>query len=295
MSTRVLVTGASGRAGREMVRELAAAGVTVRAALHYPDRDAESRAAAVDYVEVDFERPETLETAFRDVDKAVLITPEETTMVDMTRALVGAAERAGVRRLVRVSFVHAGEGVGGPLLAWHREAEEVVSASSVPSTILRPNSYMQNFITMYAPSILVRGAFFTPMGAGRISYIDARDVADAAVKVLLEDGHEGVAYELTGAESLSHDEIAAVLSRESGHDIKYVDIGQDDACAALHRRGASEQLIEALCDLWQAMRHGEFAAAEPGLEGLLGRPPRRFADFVREHVAEVKVSPTARS
>ena len=81
MSGRVLVTGASGRAGGVMVRRLRDAGVPVRAAIHYPDHDAESRAAAVDYVEVDFERPETLDTAFDGVEKAVLITPEETTMV----------------------------------------------------------------------------------------------------------------------------------------------------------------------------------------------------------------------
>ncbi len=295
MSTHVLVTGSSGRAGQEMVRQLAAAGAKVRAALHYPDHDAESRAAAVDFVEVDFERPATLETAFRGIDKAVLITPEETTMVAMTESLVQAAERAGVRHLVRVSFLHADRGTGGRLLAWHREAEEVVAASAIPSTILRPNSYMQNFLTMYAPSILVRGAFFTPMGEGRISYVDARDVADAAVRVLLEDGHEGAVYALTGSERLSHVEIAEILSREAGQQIKYLDVGENEACVALHRRGASDELVEALCELWLAMRRDEFATPETGLEGLLGRPPRRFVDFVHEHAGEVRVSPTART
>jgi len=277
-----------------MVRQLAASGVSVRAALHYPDHDAESRAAAVDYVEVDFLRPETLATAFRGVDKAVLITPEESSMVAMTRRLVEAAQQAEVKHLVRVSFIHADQGIGGPLLAWHREAEEIVAASSVPSTTLRPNSYMQNFLTMYAPSIYVRGAFSTPMGAGRISYIDARDVADAAVKVLLDDGHEDAVYELTGPESLSHEEIAAILTREVGQPIRYVDVGNDEACAALHRRGASDALVEALCDLWLAMRRGEFARLEADVADLLGRPPRRFADFVREHVRELRVSPSAR-
>ena len=295
MSPHVLVTGSSGRAGREMVRQLTAAGVKVRAALHYPDHEAESRASAVDSVEVDFERAETLETAFRDIDRAILITPEETTMVGMTERLVRAAERAGVRHLVRVSFLHAEAGTGGPLLAWHREAEEVVTASAIPSTILRPNSYMQNFLTMYAPSILVSGAFFTPMGEGRISYVDARDVADVAVRVLLEEGHAGAAYALTGSEPLSHVKIAEILSAEARQAIRYVDVGDDEACAALHRRGASDELVEALCDLWLAMRRDEFAAPEPGLESLLGRPPRRFADFVHEHAGEVRVSPTART
>jgi len=185
MGDRILVTGASGRAGAEMVKSLRTAGARVRAAIHYPDHDAESRADAVEYVEVDFDRPETLETAFRGVDKAVLITPEEATMVKMTASLLDAAERAGVGYLLRVSFIHADAGIGGRLLRWHQEAEQLVAASPIPSTTLRPNSYMQNFVTMYAPSIFTRGAFFTPMGQGRISYVDGRDVADAVQQSVL--------------------------------------------------------------------------------------------------------------
>lgn len=294
VGNRILVTGASGRAGREMVKRLRMNGARVRAAIHYPDHDAESRADAVEYVEVDFDHPETLDTAFRGIDKAVLITPEEATMVGMTANLLAAAERAGVGCLLRVSFIHADAGIGGRLLRWHHEAEELVAASSIPSTCLRPNSYMQNFVTMYAPSIFTRGAFFTPMGRGRISYVDGRDVAEAAVEILLGSGHEGVTYSLTGPEPLSHEEIAEILSRETGQAIRYVDVGEEDACMALERRGASPDLVEALCELWLAMRHDEFAPTSDGVERVTARSPRRFADFVREHRDELLVSPSAR-
>jgi uncharacterized protein YbjT (DUF2867 family) len=294
MGDRILVTGASGRAGAEMVKSLRAAGARVRAAIHYPDHEAESRATAVEYVEVDFDHPETLETAFRGVDKAVLITPEEATMVQMTANLVDAAERAGVGSLLRVSFIHADAGIGGRLLRWHREAEELVAASPIPSACLRPNSYMQNFVTMYAPSIFTRGAFFTPMGQGRISYVDGRDVAEAAAEILLGSGHEGRTYSLTGPEPLSHGEIAEILSRETGQSIRYVDVGEEDACMALERRGASPELVEALCELWLAMRHDEFAPTSDGFELVTAHAPTRFADFVREHRAELVVSPAAR-
>jgi uncharacterized protein YbjT (DUF2867 family) len=299
VSSHILVTGASGRAGTEMTRQLAAAGASVRGAIHYPDHDAEARVGRVDFVEVDFDRPDTLDTAFRGIDQAVLITPEESAMVAQTRNLVAAAERAGVRHLVRISFLHAGA-AGGLLLDWHLEAERVVRESAIASTILRPNSYMQNFLTMYGPSIFVRGAFFTPMGGGRISYVDARDVADAAVQVLLlaEGGARERAddrvYSLTGPRPLPHDEIAEILTGVVGQPIRYVDIGEEDACVALRRRGASEELVEALCDLWLAMRHDEFATTAGDFEELTGRPPRSFEDFVREHAAELRVSPTAR-
>jgi uncharacterized protein YbjT (DUF2867 family) len=296
MSTDVLVTGATGRAGTEMVRRLAARdGVRVRAASHFPDREADTRADAVDFVEVDFDGPETLDVAFRGIDKAVLITPEDVNMVRMTERLVRAAERAGVSRLVRVSFINAGTGIGGRLLDWHREAETIVAASPIPSVCLRPNSYMQNFLTMYAPSIFVRGAFYTPMGNGRISYIDARDVADAGVEALLGDDHAGEVFDLTGPVALAHDEIAEMLSAEIGRSIGYVDVGEDHACAVLERKGASPALVEALCELWMAMRHDAFAATGDGFERLTGRRPRDFGQFVRDHRSEFAVSPTARA
>ena len=102
-------------------------------------------------------------------------------------------------------------------------------------------------------------------------------------------------YSLTGPRPLPHDEIAAILTEAAGQPIRYVDVGEDDACVALRRRGASEQLVAALCELWLAMRHDEFATTAGDFEELTGRPPRSFEDFVREHAGELRVSPTART
>jgi uncharacterized protein YbjT (DUF2867 family) len=279
----ILVTGATGTVGSEIVSQLRAAGVRVRAASHYPDRTAYSHAAANEYVEVDFRRPETLATAFSGIDKVVIVTPEAVDMADMTARLVEAAEDADVRHIVRLSMLHAGAGVGGPLLDWHAKAEEIVESSSIPHTCLRPNSFMQNFLTMYSPAIRALGAFYAPLGNGRISYIDVRDVAAAVVEVLLTDGHEHRGYSLTGPAPLSHEEIAGILSREVGRPIAYVDTSEPLACAAMARRGASQQLLEALCELWQAMRADKFAVTTLGFEELVGRKPRSFESFARDH------------
>ena len=211
MSAPILVTGATGKVGGAMVKRLLAAGAHVRAAAHYPDREAADRHDPVDWIEIDFNRRDSLAPAFSGVEKAVLITPEDVAMVCQTAELLDAARAAGVSKVVRVSFMNAGDdGAGGPLLAWHREAERMVEESGIPYTILRPNSYMQNFVTTYAPSIHLKHAFFTPMGKGRISYVDALDVGDVAVEVLLGDGHEGKTYSLTGPDSL-------LARRDRGH------------------------------------------------------------------------------
>ena len=295
MSGRVLVTGASGRAGGVMVRRLQDAGVPVRAAIHYPDHDAESRATAVDYVEVDFDRPETLDTAFSGVDKAVLITPEETD--DDTHDGASRARRRACRRgLPGARVVHPrrvrrrrpvarlasrGRGdrrrVADPLGDLAAQLVHAELRHHVPAEHLHP------------------GTFFTPMGQGRISYVDGRDVADAAVEILLAGGHEDAIYSLTGPDSLAHDEIADILTAETGQTIRYVDVGEDDACVALRRRGASAELVHALCELWLDMRRGAFAPTTDDVERLVARSPRSFVDFVREHRDEIRVSPTARS
>lgn len=296
MTPPILVTGATGKVGGAIVKRLLAAGAPVRAASHYPDRGAADRHDPVDWVEVDFNRRDTLATAFRGVDKAVLITPEDVAMVCQTAELLEAAREAGVSQVVRVSFLNvADDGVGGPLLAWHREAERLVEESGIAYTILRPNSYMQNFVTTYAPSIHLKNAFFTPMGKGRISYVDALDVGDVAVEALLGSGHEGKVYSLTGPDSLSHDEIASILTREVGRPIRYVDVGEDDACSALHRRGVSPELTGVLCELWLEMRRGAFAPVADGVEQVIGRKPTTFERFARDHRDEFSLSPMIKS
>jgi uncharacterized protein YbjT (DUF2867 family) len=295
MSSPILVTGATGKVGTAIVKRLLAAGASVRATSHYPDRHADERHDPVDWVELDFNLRDTLATAFRGVEKAVLITPEDVAMVCQTAELVDAARAAGVSHVVRLSFQHAGEDeTGGPLLAWHREAEKLVEESGMRYTILRPNSYMQNFVTMYAPSIHLKNAFYTPMGKGRISYVDALDVGDVAVEVLLGSGHEGKTYSLTGPDSLLHDEIAEILSREVGRPIRYVDVGEDDACNALHRRGVPPEVTAVLCELWLDMRRGKFAPVAQGVEEVVGRRPRSFEQFARDHREEFSLSPLIR-
>jgi uncharacterized protein YbjT (DUF2867 family) len=296
MTPPILVTGASGKVGGAIVKGLLGAGAPVRAASHHPDKHADERHDPVDWVEVEFNRRDTLAPAFRGVEKAVLITPEDVAMVCQTAELLDAAREAGVSHVVRVSFLNVGDdGIGGPLLAWHREAEKLVEQSGMAYTILRPNSYMQNFVTTYAPSIHLKDAFFTPMGEGRISYVDALDVGDVAVEVLLGGGHEGKAYSLTGPQSLGHDEIARVLTREVGRPIRYVDVGEDEACSALHRRGVSPELTGVLCELWLEMRRDKFAPLAEGVEVVTGRKPRTFEQFARDHRAEFSLSPLIKS
>lgn len=279
----ILVTGGVGTVGSEVVRLLLAAGHRVRATAHFPDLEAESRVAAVDYVEVEYLRPETLETALRGVSRLMIIVPETPDSRRATANLMKAAEIDGVERVVKLSFLNAGTDKGGRVPQWHARAEKVVRASDVPWTILRPNLFMQNFATLYGPSIITQGGFRLPLGDGRVSYVDVRDVAAVAVTAMVDDGFEGRTLDVTGPEAYSHDRIAEMLSAAVGSPVHYVDENGSDARVCLERVGEGAELAAGLEELWEGVRAGDFAAVSPVVPDVLGRPAIGFADFARDY------------
>jgi uncharacterized protein YbjT (DUF2867 family) len=276
----ILVTGASSKAGGEIVRGLTESGARVRATV--PLRGGPSPETSGDTVAVDFTEPRTLYPALSGVDKAVVIVPETSAMGAVTQNLVAAAERAGVAHLLLVSFLHADLVTGGSVLRWHREAEEAVRASSVPSTIVRPNYYMQNFLSAYSPA--------ASLGSGRVSYIDAADVAAVIGSILLGGGHEDLTYSLTGPRALSREEVSALLGGGEAPGDRPEAQGQDEACEQRRRSGMTADL-RALCEFWATVGEERFADVTPDFEQLMGRAPRTFERFVREHRGELQGRP----
>jgi uncharacterized protein YbjT (DUF2867 family) len=278
---RVAVTGARSKGGIAIAARLASAGAQVRTATHLrpPSPSAASAArgcdeAAPDCVAVDYLEPATLDPLFAGVDAAVLILPQDRTIVTMATNLVVAAERAHVGRLALISFLHADSGQGGPLLRWHHDAEQVVQRSAIPVTCLRPNYYMQNFLSAVRPS--------AELHSGTISYVDGRDVAEAVLTVLSQPGHEGSTHSLTGPRAHSVEDVIGFLRDEVGPPLTIPTLGWDKACFPVRRSSLSPQ-VQALCELWQAATEGVFATVTPDLERLIGRPGTTFERFARDH------------
>ena len=273
----VLVTGATSKAGVEVAKRLRAAGAKVRTTVHLKsDRSPEAPQGSV---AVDFALPESLAPAFSEVDKAVFIIPESSAMGGMTANLVSAAESAGLTHLLLVSFLHADQLAGGPVLAWHLQAEQVVRASAVPSTCLRPNFYMQNFLSAYPPA--------ASLGGGNVSYIDAADVAEVVALILLEGGHEQLTYSLTGPRALPIEAVAALLRGEVGPPLTYGPEAREEACTQ-RRRSSMSAHLQALCEFWAAAGEERFADVTPDFQQLTGRAPRSFESFAQAHRGELR-------
>jgi uncharacterized protein YbjT (DUF2867 family) len=282
----ILVTGASGTVGRELVRLLAEAGAEVRAGVHRGAGGAAVTGAlpeGVSAVELDFEAPATLAAACRGVGAVYLLTPQVPRATEYVRAAVAAARAEGVDRVVRQSMHDAPRG-RDTLSRWHREAEEIVASSGLGFTILRPNAFMDNFATIYARLIRERGSFRLPLGQARLSSVDARDVAAAAKAVLLAGGaHDGAAYILTGPEALTGAEMAAIVTEVVGRPVTYVDEPEDAGRPPRDPDGIAAS--DALVELSAEMRAGRLAAVSGDVASLTGRPPASFARFARDHRA----------
>lgn len=277
----ILVTGATGTVGSATVAALRAKDVDLRVASRFPER---AMALGVPAVELDWERPETLAGAVAGVEKAFLLTPVTNQLGSMTRAFVDAAKQAGVRHVVKLSAMGAGpESIA--LGRQHGAGEEAIQSSGLDWTMLQPTSFAQNFVNYYGVDPTRDSTVSLPLGDGKASWIDARDVAEVAAAVLTDDGHNGKTYVLTGPTALSAAEALATLGEALGHTYTYVDVSEDESRRAMDEAGIPAWLIDAYSELNAVIKNGYASGVAPGMREVLGREGRTFAEFARDLAA----------
>lgn len=279
----ILVTGANGTVGREVVRQLAAAGVPVRAMVRKPSQPDGRQSPQVEEVLGDFNRAETLDAALAGVDHAYLLPPNNPDQSRQERAFIEAARRAGVQHVVKQSALGAEE-PDSPVsfLHAHHAAEEFLRASGVPFTILRPGTFMQNMLAS-APTIQAQNRFFMPVGDARISHVDARDIAAVAVEALTKPGHAGKTYTITGPAALTYGEVADALSQALGRTITYVPVAPREWRDNLVSAGADPWFADAMVTLLERVIVPRGTEITDTVETVAGRQPITFAQFARDH------------
>lgn len=284
VTQRVLVTAATGTVGSALVTMLADRNVRVRAlsrrgACHAARRD------GIETFNADLRDSDAMASALAGVDRLFLATPLEEDMAVVAVRVAEQACRAGVRQVVRLSAYGAGDGASTRLGAIHAQTEHALGRFAVPAVILRPNAFMQNTLAQFAASIRCSDSFRAPQGTGRVSVIDARDIAAVAARVLTRDSPLGGCFELTGARALSNYDMAAVLSRVLGRDIRYIDSEPGQMRDALGAQGLSAWLTDIVMELFDLSAQGGAARISADVEKLLGRPPIDFETFAADHAA----------
>ncbi|MEC3920120.1 NAD(P)H-binding protein [Nocardia sp. CDC160] len=278
----LLLTGATGNIGRELTRILDADGVEFRALVRDSTR-AEILPPSAEPTRGDLDDPAALRHAMIGVTTLFLLV--QGMGLNHTRNALTAAEHAGVGRIVLISSAHV---LVEPLPAmgsWHHAREELVRASGIPATILRPGGYMSNALE-WIPAVRAGEAILDPSGPGRYAPIDPADIAAVAARCLTNPGHEGAAYHLTGPETLTITEQVAILSRILQRDIKIREATTpEEVVAARFPNGAPPRLAEALVEGFAILRADTVGARTDTVAELLGRPAHTFADWCASHRA----------
>jgi uncharacterized protein YbjT (DUF2867 family) len=282
----ILITGASGTVGRAVLSEVVRSGQKHRA-MYRSKEDAAKASRGTEAMIADFKDKTSLAAALRGVDSVYLVCSPIPDLAQLEGNAIEASEAAGVKRIVLNSAFGAGDYTKS-FPGWHRKVEDKLKATKMTYCILRPNSFMQNVLTYYAPSIRAQGAFFGAMGNARTSYLDVRDIAAVAAKALRGGDHDGRTYELNGPEALTYPEVAEKISKRAGFAARYVDIPVEAQRQAMLDQGMPEWQVTALLDLQAYYTGGKGGTVDGVLEGLLGRPPITMDQFLAEFASEFR-------
>ncbi|SPE53372.1 NAD(P)H azoreductase [Verrucomicrobia bacterium] len=280
----ILITGATGNNGRELIRQLSAAGQAVRALVRNLADAAILKTHNAELATGDFDHPETLDAALRGVAKAFLLTPVAERFVKWQTTFIEACQCAKVKHLVKFSGMGADPRSGAELLRLHAQTDDVLRKSGLPFTILQPNSFHQNILSS-ADTIKTQGKFYWPLKNGAQSTVDIRDINAVATKVFTSPGHEGKAYVITGPEALTFQQAAEKLSSVLGRQIQYVDVPLSAAADGMRKSGMPEWNVRTVTELLGYFASGAAATVTDTVPRLLGRPAISFEQFVRDNRA----------
>jgi uncharacterized protein YbjT (DUF2867 family) len=273
----ILVTGATGTIGREVVWQLLAADERPRVFVRDRDKARRLLGEQVEQVVGDLDRPETIEAALAGVDRLFLLTTQSSRQPDWERTAIAAAAGAGVAHVVKLSVFRADEQSPLRFARQHWQAERALERSGLAWTMVRPVFLMQNLRAMVRDA-----AIYTAAGDGRVAMIDARDIAAVAVAALTTRGHEGKIYTLTGPEALTFDDVASSLSQQSGMQIRHVRVSVDDVRTALESAGVAAWFADDMARLHAMLAAGYEDLVTDDVRAVTGCPARTLAQFLRD-------------
>ncbi|NEB77131.1 NAD(P)H-binding protein [Streptomyces sp. SID14478] len=272
----ILVTGATGTVGREVVRRLPA-GLRVRLMTRDPAKVV-APGEETQVVAADYEDPRSLECALQGVSAALVITNRVGGDDDLR--LFRAAQAVGVRRLVKLSAAAVLDPDAVDLITrWQRTTEELLLASGIEWTLLRPRAFMSNTLS-WAGSIRSDRVVRAQYGASANACVDPRDIAEVAVRALTEEGHAGKAYTLTGPEPITPAEQTEQLAQVLGVPLRFEELSLEQARAGLLER-YPEPIAEALLGSARRQEAGAKAAVDGTMCSLTGRAALTFRDWAR--------------
>jgi uncharacterized protein YbjT (DUF2867 family) len=283
---KILVAGAQGQVGRQVVRALRDREAAVRILVRNAERK-DKLPAGVEVAVGDFDDAKSLDAALAGIERLFMACSPIAELPRLEGNVYQAAERAGVELVVKSSILGA-DPEAIPFRAIQGEAERSLAATGLAHVVLQPNYFMQNVVSA-AKTMGSQGVYEDAAWGARLSMTDVRDVGDVAAVVLSGHGHHGKTYHLTGPEALSGEDVARIASEVTGRVIKAADLDPAEQRRRFASYGVPEWVNAALESLYADYRasgtSGYAARVTNDVSRLTGRPARSLADLLRENAA----------
>ncbi|NMG10317.1 SDR family oxidoreductase [Brasilonema sp. UFV-L1] len=285
----ILVTGATGTNGYEILKQLSTTDAQVRAFVRNPKKALMLKELGVEVVIGDFNEPETLNAALKDVEKALLLSTPDLQQVKLQSNFIKAAKHSGIRHIVKFSALGANLNAPAAILKWHGQTEKQLEETGISFTHLRPNVFMQNILRV-AQTIATQRIFSDRVGDAKFSLVDVRDIAAVAVKVLTEEGHEGKVYSITGPEVLSFGEVAEKLSIAIEEKVTYVSVSPEEYKKRRLETGVQEWFVDAVNEIYSYYSEGMGMIVTNVVAEVARKQPISFDQFAKDYAQSFKKS-----
>ncbi|MBX9851736.1 MAG: SDR family oxidoreductase [Cytophagaceae bacterium] len=275
----ILITGATGNVGSELIKFLKGKNVNTIAGVKDPEKKSDG-IDLISYRLLDFEKPETFRSALSDIDKVFLIRPPHISNVkEFIFPFIDAASDSSVKEIVFLSLM----GVENNKLTPHYKIEKYIKDKKIPYTFLRPSFFMQNLSTTHKDEIRNQSEIFVPAGKGKTSFIDVRDIAEIGMLALIQDGHINKAYELSGKEALNYYEVAEILSAVLNKKVIYADPNVFSFFFRMKKNRLPIKFILIMIALYTVCKLGLAGKVTFETKKLLGRDPITFRKFAEDY------------
>lgn len=278
----IAITGATGQLGHLVLQNLlkTTAASQIVAIVRNPAKAEALSQQGIVVRQADYTDEAAFTAALQGVDKLLLISSSEVGQrTPQHRNVIHAAKAAGVKFIAYTSLLHADK---SPLRLHveHVETEKMLADSGIPYALLRNGWYTENYLAS-APPALEHGVFIGAAGDGKIASATRADYAEAAARVIAEEGHAGKVYELAGDEAWTLSELAAALSKQSGKNVVYQNLSEADFAAALKSVGLPAGLADMLADSDVGAAKGGLFDDSRTLSALIGRPTTPLAESIK--------------
>ena len=278
----ILVTGATGNVGREVVKSLHTLGHPVRATALNEQDAANVPSEANETVLFEFGKSETYAPAFDGVKKMFLMRPPAISDVETyMKPVIDYAGEVGVQQIAFLSLI----GVEKRRYVPHYKVEKFMQASGVPYTVLRCGFFMQNLDTTHREDIVEYDDIFIPAGDAKTAFIDVRDIGAVAAHTLTTGGHDNQAYDLTGSEALTYYQVADIFTEVLGRKITYSCPSLFGFARRMKKRGNPWGYVAVTSALYLATRRGSAEEVTEEVERLLRREPIAMRQYVEDYAS----------